>query len=274
MITVTDFAKYYPSQKILSCKDLTIGWERYVYLFETTEGKYVVKKAKKDEVGIRNEVFAKRLIADLDLPVPHILHTDKNLIIEPYIEGTLLTEDKPLSLYKELGECVRKIHSIKTIGFGEMKELGVGKYENEIDSIHECGDLNCPEVKAHHYLKTINIPHILENNTKLLNSKDSVLIHGDLDFENLLAKEDKLVGIVDFGDSAVSTPERDLGLLYISFGKEEIWKSFLEGYKNEFDMRKAMLYGFLVGTYYVAIGAIKEDSNIYTKYINIVHTLS
>eukprot|EP00826_Nyctotherus_ovalis_P005387 TRINITY_DN11213_c0_g1_i6.p1 TRINITY_DN11213_c0_g1~~TRINITY_DN11213_c0_g1_i6.p1 ORF type:complete len:275 (-),score=80.51 TRINITY_DN11213_c0_g1_i6:107-931(-) len=274
MITEEDFARYDGSQKVLGVKDLTIGWERFAYLFETTGGRYVLKKAKKDKIMIANEVLAKKMLAGKTLPIAQTLYCDDNLIVENYIEGHCLTEDEPLSLYRELGECVREIHSIKTVGFGEMKEPGVGRYENEIDSIHECGDLTIPEIKLHPFLKTLSIPLMIENNASLLDNKNPVLIHGDLDFDNILGKDGKLAGIIDFGDAGSAPPERDLGLHYISFAKEEIWQSFLEGYKNSFNTKKAMFYAFLFGTYYVALNVIKVDTPLYAKYLNIVHALS
>ena len=274
MITELDFSRFNNSQKVLNTKDFSVGCDRYVYLFETTEGKYIVKKAKECKEAITNEILVKSIITDITLPFPHILYADETIIVETYIEGHHLNDYEPVIVYKEIGECLRKLHTIKRTGFGFMNELGIGKFSNEKESITELIDVHDPIFKVHSMLKSVDVAYIVQKNIELLDSKESVLIHADLYNQNILANNGRLAGIIDFADSMAGSPERDLGLFYMTYGKKELWDAFLEGYNKEFNHKKFLLYAFIYGTWIISRDEVKEGDLVHKKYLKTIEKLT
>lgn len=273
MITESDFARYDPSQKVINIKDLTTSPDRYVYLFETSNNKYVLKKAKEEKIYMLNERKAKIIINDKDLPIAKTLYSDDDITIENFIEGELLTSHEPLSVYREIGQCTERFHSIKTVGFGFMKEVGIGKYNTEKDYILECAEINNPIFKTHPLLKSIDIPYIVQKNIEVFDSKQSVFIHGDLHCDNVLVNDGKLAGIIDFGDSMAGPPEHDLGRFCTIINSNIAWQSFLEGYGKDFDRKKFLMYAFLRGTKSISLGSIEEGSESHKNYLEFIKEL-
>eukprot|EP00826_Nyctotherus_ovalis_P018031 TRINITY_DN15359_c0_g1_i4.p1 TRINITY_DN15359_c0_g1~~TRINITY_DN15359_c0_g1_i4.p1 ORF type:complete len:281 (+),score=53.36 TRINITY_DN15359_c0_g1_i4:74-916(+) len=273
-ITESDFAKFDPTKKITNIKDLAKGHLRLVYLFETADGKYVVKKAKSHPRSISNEVLVRSMITDKTLPFPAVLYHDDEIIVEEFVEGEFMGQDEPPSVYKELGKCIRKLHLIKTEKFGHLDGPARGKYATERDLILHLIDPKDPIYKAHCELKLVDIQSVLNKHMHLLNAKESVLIHDDLHNQNILVRDGKLAGVIDFGIGWAGTREQELGRFYAVCGKKEVWESFVEGYGRDFDWMRVKLYAFMFGCSVVARNFAKEGNPDYDKCFQLAKELS
>ena len=270
MVTEIDIARFDPALKILSITELTEGWDRDVSLFNTDKGKLVVKKGKKDKSSTYNELRAKALITDKTLPIPQILYNDNEIIIETYAEGHTITDKEPPSVYKHLGESVKKINSIKTVGFGFFKDVGVGQFENEKDAMLNYVDIYHPTFKTHPMLQHLDIPYIVNKHINIFDNKVSVLTHSDLHLGNILVNDNKITGLTDFGDASAGPPERDIAKFYVNIGNNKAWDSFLEGYGKDFDERKFMYYSFLLNIKTVSWGHVKEGTEMHENFLKLV----
>eukprot|EP00826_Nyctotherus_ovalis_P012326 TRINITY_DN13245_c0_g1_i1.p1 TRINITY_DN13245_c0_g1~~TRINITY_DN13245_c0_g1_i1.p1 ORF type:complete len:265 (-),score=30.51 TRINITY_DN13245_c0_g1_i1:33-827(-) len=212
-------------------------------------------------------------ITDKTLPFPSILYSDNDIIIETFIEGNHMSQDESPFFYKKLGECIRKFHSIKTVGFGPMHEPGIGKFATEREMLPEFMNLKDPLYKTHHDLKLIDTELILSKHMHRIDAKESLLIHLDLFDKNILVKDGKLAGIIDFANGCAGTREQELAMFYCTCGKNEVWEGFVEGYGKDFDWVKVKFYVFVLGAWQIAYNAIKEGTLDYKKYFQIIKEL-
>ena len=127
-------------------------------------------------------------------------------------------------------------------GFEEFDEEGKGQYETE--DIRDCFNPDNQNIIECPLLKKFDIRSKINKNSYLLESKCSVLLHGDLKNGNILYSDNKISGIIDFADALAGAPEVDLAHYFFSVENKNIWKAFLEGYGNDFNKRKMFFYGF------------------------------
>ena len=274
MITEADFAKFDPTQKVVSLKDISVGCDQFVFLIETTTAKYIAKRPKEEPVKVRNELTATSLLAGKGIPIPTVLYHDETMLIESFLEGHHLTENEPLSVYKELGKFVKIMHSVKIPRFGSITSAGVGTYTTEKEHIRNCIDPLEPLYKTHPMLSSINVSAILLKNEPFFDSSRSVLVHADVKNDNVLTDGHKVTGIVDFGDLVAAAPEYDLGWYFINVEKSEVWDSFIEGYGKDYVEIKVKLYSLIFNTWHISVNRVQKDSVRYKRYMQIAKELS
>lgn len=159
---------------------------------------------------------------------------DKHYIILSKIEGErvsdLINENKIniLDAYKKYGKELAKIHKIKPSEFNIAKQRVI----NDI--------IPDDRYKERDEFITSIIKYLKENHP-IINY--DTFIHGDFHYANILWKNNKISGVIDFEYSGKGFKEQDIAwaLIYRSsqifdFGIDEI-KSFLNGYSeiNNFD---------------------------------------
>ena len=253
--------------KIVSIQDLSIGCDQKVYLIQTNNEKYIYKESKKDISKIKNEEYALKILSKLEIPIPKLVYSDKEFLIETYINGDLLSKKDSEDLFIQLGHYISKIHSVKMEGFGEIKN-DKGEYKTESEYLFSWLNLNNSN---HKILKNFNLKKIFEENLDLLKSENSYFLHGDISCSNTIVYDNKINGIIDFGDVICGVIEYDLGLFYIKIENEKNWSSFLKGYNKEFNEKKFNLYVIAFGNWIIQDEIISENDFHFQKFINCVN---
>ena len=255
--------------KILDIQDLSIGCDQKVYLIQTDNEKYIYKESRKDISKIKNEEYALNILSNLEIPIPRLIYVDEEFLIESYIDGDLLSkkESESENLFIQLGYYISKIHSVKMEGFGEIKNYK-GEYKTESEYLFSWLNLNNSN---HKILKNFNLKKIFEENLDLLKNENSYFLHGDISCSNTIVYDNKINGIIDFGDAVCGAIEYDLGLFYIKIENEKNWSSFLKGYNKVFNEKKFNLYVIAFGIWMIQDEIINETDFHFQKFINCVN---
>ena len=259
--------EYIIKKKIININDISIGYDQKVFLLETKEEKYIMKKSKNSPSKIENEEFALNLLSNLNIPIPKLIFKNSDFLIESYIEGNLLSKDHSDNYFIELGYYISLIHSIKLEGFGEIKN-GKGEYNSEYDYLFSWLDLN--KNSKFDILKKYNVEEILNNNKYLFNNQNSFFLHGDISYSNIIVNNKKINEIIDFGDSISGSIEYDLALFYIKIKNESNWDSFIKGYNKDYNLKKFHIYVIAFGIWLIQDKFIKENDIEYKKFIQSI----
>ena len=253
--------------KIEKVTDISIGDDQKVFLIESNNKKYICKKPKTDISKIENEEFALTILSNLKIPIPKLIFKNKEMLIESYIEGSLLSQDVSDNYFIQLGNLINQIHSIKLEGFGEIKK-GKGEYKTEYDYLFSW--LNFDKNKNNNLLEKYNFEAFFKENIEILNNKDSYFLHGDISYTNVLINDNNISGMVDFGDCIAGPIEYDLALFFIKIKNDENWNAFIKGYGKIFNKKKFDIYIIAFGIWLIQDGLIKEDDTQYKKFLDCV----
>ncbi len=185
----------------------------------------------------QNELTALRLLSEIDLPLPKIVdygvHKDKEYIIMTCLEGEtmsnlIMERSEQEKIYRVAGQYLRKINDAKhDLDYGRV---GAEKFETfkayfsyEVSRI-----LNNLEQFNHPY------PEVIEEGIKTIknvdvDSNEKKLCHMDFSDRNILLKEGRISGIIDFEHTIISDPNWDLAYAENRLqGKNR--EAFYEGY--------------------------------------------
>jgi Ser/Thr protein kinase RdoA (MazF antagonist) len=185
------------------------------YYVETEDGsKYIVKQEREDkefqpqnDLIVEANVIKKLSSSGLSFPIPKVVFISENpkMYGYEYIEGDMLrglwptlTEDEKISICRSLGEFHSEIG--KKISKEDAVSLGI-----VIDS---STDLH-PEV-LRDYLLILDNPEVPENFKELAIKAKEIFekthsdvffqfLHNDAHHENILIKDKKMSGFIDFG---------------------------------------------------------------------------
>lgn len=158
----------------------------------------------KKEVQLLNKLQSK-----IDLQIPHYHLHDDNGVVGMYqkIEGVTLTKEiyqsldniQKDNLAKTLALFFYQLHT--SISMDAAKQLGYGIYKPDFD-------LDVPDEYKSLWTDIIK----LKNN---LREPDFVVIHNDVHCDNMIIKDDQLVGIIDFSEATIADRFIDLKKLYL-----------------------------------------------------------
>ena len=267
MNEIIKLCEYIIKTKIININDISIGCDQKVLILETQKEKYILKESKNSPSKIQNEEFALNLLSKLNIPIPKLIFKNSEFLIESYIEGNLLSKDHSDNYFIELGYYISLIHSIKLEGFGEIKN-GKGEYNTEYEYLFSWLDLN--KNSKYGILKKYNFDEIFNNNKILFNNKNSFFLHGDISYSNIIVNNNKINGIIDFGDSISGSIEYDLALFYIKIKNEFNWDSFIKGYNKNYNIKKFHIYVIAFGIWLIQDKLINENDIEYKKFIKSI----
>jgi len=200
--------------------DSSNGYDQIVKIVETKNNKYVLKFPRREKGIIKNQAFASKVWTKAGVPVPKVLFYSKNLLVESFTQGTSLEElkvgDKEKKrMYYELGKIMKKMHSIKTKGYGNFRGRKQGEYKNLEDYIKWRMNLisNAREVIIENKLLSKKelglLDKYIEKKLKFSQKIKYVLCHQDLCEEHIFVKGGKISGITDLADIKSEDPMSD-----------------------------------------------------------------
>ena len=203
------------------------------------------KKAEKFEA----EILGYELFKKLGIPTPELIAYQRSpttigqpTIIISAAEGQALgdvhlsPEDK-IVVYKKIGQMMRKIHSIKLPGFGDLKTSG-GELQGQFSTWRAYWE----STKRHNqksvdYLLVKNL--ITREEAKVIkrvhdeigqsNVGVASLLHKDISQSHVFIKGTDISGVIDFGGIIAGDPRLDIAMS-LAFQKTFVSEAFKEGY--------------------------------------------
>ncbi|MEK6902407.1 MAG: aminoglycoside phosphotransferase family protein [archaeon] len=209
-------------------KDLSVGNDYWVYrvslpkkdvIIRYPKNKYYQKRMKTTEwvyVRARNK----------GVPCPQPIIRNNALLIETFMPGTeiskaQMTQDQEKKVFQQLGEILKKMHSVSIRGFGPLgknkgrlrswdafwknawKEHMTEARRNKVFSANEYASLNLFFEKRPHYYGV------------------GKLLHADVQPAHVLVKKGRISGIIDLSDAMSGDPAYDFEQLLFKAGKEK-----------------------------------------------------
>lgn len=216
--------KYCP--KVLSYRQISTGWTNFVFVAKTKKDDYIFRFP-------RNEFFSKAI--------------EKEFFINNFLQNKLSVKipkmklfyenSRPFSIHKKLnGECLSFCYNdlsnneLKILAqdiCNLLKEFSEIKLENTnfqlvsnfLDNLSKVSKNNY-DLKMHNYIKTLEQNHL-------------IFSHGDLNPGNVILKNHKLYGVIDFAFAGTSYDLVDLSRL-LGRCPKEFQIMLLETYENKF----------------------------------------
>ncbi len=227
------------NEKPIQIIDKSKGIDQIVKIIKTKNKIYIIKFPKYP--NFKESFF--REIKGLELfkrkiPVPKIIIKDKNYLIQEYLSGEDL-DDLNLSkkdlqkIYYSLGKITRKMHLIKMRGFGPLNSKGKPKFKklkNYLDKDINKSLLKLSKTKIFSKKQIGEIKKYFEDRKNYLDSRESYLLHLDLDAYNIIIENKRIKGIIDFGDLFAGPKMIDLVRIYISNYYNRFFNDFIKGY--------------------------------------------
>lgn len=224
------------------------GFDHKIYLIYSNQGNFVLRMPIKEKNKIMAQAWAFKRWGEIGVPVPKIISIKKDYLLEELIEGEDMDDENPSEkvcqkILFNLGKYLKKMHTIRTKGFGYMKSEGVGTKSSWNDFIYP--DF-METLKDNFKNKTINktIKEVAEKyvnqNIAILNIRGPRLLHSDISNDNIIIKDDKISGIIDASDSMSGDPYYDLGVVRANFG-DKLFEHFARGY-GKIDKKRLDFY--------------------------------
>lgn len=194
--------------EIARMSPLSGGMIGEVYRVDFVDGQSVAVKISKDDnatLDIEGRMLS-YLAENSNLPIPEVIHSEKNLLIMSYIEnqGSISS-----SVQEDAAHHLATLHNISSGKFGLEFDTLIGglhqpnpQYDNWIDFFREQRLVYMADVayKAQHLPLSIRqrIEQFATHLNNLIFEPDvPSLIHGDMWSGNILANEGKVAGFID-----------------------------------------------------------------------------
>lgn len=232
------------------------GMKNAVYLIQDDENKYVLKIAPKNQNLMltfeRNtmwwEIEMLKLMQINDIPAPKLLNYDDscNLCDAPYffmtyIDGIKLSDLKNKlsqqdveNIEKELGRICYKMSKITSNDF-YIPSFPNKKFNSNYEFIKflfktliEDATNNNIRIKKYDYSLFVDLLELYKDS--LNNISNLCLVHSDIWDGNIIIKDNRLNGLVDFSDLYFCD---ELFTFYFHTTKPETSRYFLEGYNQK-----------------------------------------
>jgi aminoglycoside phosphotransferase (APT) family kinase protein len=228
-----DFVQEATGRKVLEKKKILKGEANQVFEVTTQGGfQVIVRISIREKLDFLQEKWAIDRCQSLGIPVPEILlikhlkidNVQYSVCIQKKIKGDTLERGeidmvklpevdlKALTL--QAGEILAKIHSIDTTGFGLLDNEGQGRsptFSKEIsEAVEKKEGLMELARKTNMDLNIMeSIINLLANSSKKFTNLKPKLNHGDYGPKHFMVKENKIVGLLDFGESRSDSPVYD-----------------------------------------------------------------
>ncbi len=201
-------------------------------------GMYVVK-IPQWSVKITRELFAYEHLHGM-VPMPRPFYSDDRIIIQEYIEGERLSDAvldgrTKRAIFNELGSLTRKIHSIHMAGGGLVEQGGRAAFPSFLAWAKDWLEKNTAVVRKQGTLNEQECDLLLAYLRQGLRAKkfdDTRLLHGDIVPWNVLVKDGRITGIIDYGDLFIGPAAFEFARPYRVLDRQTTFAWLLEGYND------------------------------------------
>lgn len=241
-----------------SIKILGEGLDSIAYIVNND---YIFKMSKHQEAreNLKKEVQVLNYIkGKVSLQVPIIEYYSEEYSICGYkeIKGTILTpkiydqlsKDERDQLAKDIASFLKELHSLPLPDIDDLELNVLEDYKSDYDKLKK-NIYNKISAKAKSYLDNL-FERIL--NDERITKYELALCHNDLSCNHIVKDKNKVVGIIDFGDVAITDRDKDFVYL-LENSDEEIGREFglkVLDYYNHPNKEVAVLKSNLNDEYY------------------------
>lgn len=207
------------------------GFDSTAYL---VNNEYIFKQSKHDEArnNLKREIrVLNYLKGKITLQIPDIEYYSQEYSICGYkeIKGNKLSpdiynsfsDDEKDALAQDIALFLREMHAIPLPDIDGLELHVIDDYRSDYETLRETVYDKIPD-KSKRYIDDL-YKRIL--NDKRISQYDKALCHNDLSCNHILIQDNKAVGIIDFGDAAVTDRDKDFVYL-LEESSEEIGRDF------------------------------------------------
>jgi hygromycin-B 4-O-kinase len=253
------------------------GRINHVLAATTESGEEVVLRIPRDprkSGRFEGEVWALERAAEAGVPVPKVLAVkergEDRFLLETRVPGRTLRELLPnlegegkVESFKQIGEHTAQIHTVKTEGFGWLREGGKGVFGTWPEFLEKSATRHMEYLREQRLItqeEEAKIKRFFSQRAPSLSKEESRLVHRDIQVENIMADEEgNVAGVLDFETCIAGDPAYDLA--YVEYGidlgieagvlsreeGERFLDAFYDGYgENEIPKGKILLYKTLI----------------------------
>ena len=258
------------------------------YFIDTVEKGQIVIRANElgDIKGVGFEVKALDFLGKHDAPVPTVMRFNDDSL-EKHVEDKRVIAYKPIEgitvSSNELDSC-----ALATDAGRLLRNMIVPAALYEQDGTEPDGDVafikritaefldKYPDLADHSFFKDAVITLTSEKYAEALRASPKGIVHADFFYENIIKRDDKLVGIIDFGDAYYGAILNDVVIGAMEFSvlevneewKPELLESFLQPNADwlqesriDFDMFQATLLANCLRFAVYTLGFEREDNS-------------
>jgi hygromycin-B 4-O-kinase len=209
------------------------------FSFEVNREKFIIRVNKHSDNGFKKDQYAFLHFASYGIPIPEVLKIDKledghYFAISKKVEGDLfknLPDEEFDETLPQLFKNIEVIHEILVsdkAGYGKWNSSGVAEKTSWKEVLLDV-DVFAKEMFGNTSLEKDIWDKVYARFVELLPycPEDKYLVHADCNFDNILSKDGKITGIIDWESS-----------LYGDFLYDIAWLSF---WTKDFDYEKAYL---------------------------------
>lgn len=256
------------------------GLDSTAYL---VNNEYIFKQSKHDEArnNLKREIrVLNYLKGKITLQIPDIEYYSQEYSICGYkeIKGNKLSpdsynsfsDDEKDTLAQDIALFLREMHAIPLPDIDGLELHVIDDYRSDYETLRETVYDKIPD-KSKRYIDDL-YKRIL--NDKRISQYDKALCHNDLSCNHILIQDNKAVGIIDFGDAAVTDRDKDFVYL-LEESSEEIGRDFgikvLEYYQHpnkELPILKADLNEEYYPIEQISGGQAMKLDDLYNKGLN------
>jgi len=268
--TVADFVNDEAKLHYQSREKIVAGEANEVYRIKADEGDYTLRIAQREEGDFAMEKWAKQACEKVGVPVTKTVKIDSlktdngpaQVSLEEFIPGKIPDiwnepEESWLPVFREAGEILGKMHSIRVDGFGSLDAKGHGQYPDLRSYIKE------DKVESKNFYLDIAERHNISQDlvaaaidqlgelSEKYNSDQAYFNHGDFAPKHFVVGEDgHIKAVLDFGCSEGADPVKAFADWDFWFGEKCSSDVLRELYPNkkifseDFEEKKRM-YGIL-----------------------------
>lgn len=244
---------------------------------------YIFKQSKHDEArfNLKKEIqVLNYLKGKVTLQIPDIEYYSEEYGVCGYreIRGEKLTptiykdmsDDEKDKLVQDIALFLREIHSLPLPDIDELELNVINDYQDDYEIIRKMLYNQIPD-KSRKYIDDL-YKRILSD--ERISKYVKAICHNDLSCNHIIIHNNKVIGIIDFGDAAITDRDKDF-IYLLEESSEEIGREFglrvLE-YYNHPNKDIAILKADLNDEYYpieqILGGQAKELENMYTAGLN------
>lgn len=225
---------------ILKAVDKSKGSDHKIVLLYTDKGNYVYRYCSNNK-AIMSHTYAINKWSNLGFP--KLVVKKRYYLIETMIPGkdmseSKLTNEQKLRIMRKLGIILKKMHHIKTKKYGYLIKPGVGQVNNWNKYIVR---LTRRRMKILSPNLITRIKNYLKNN--IIECHNPVLLHKDINPENIMVYKGNLSGIIDAADAVSGDPLYDIAIVYDRFrNRDKKYPDALVKSYGKVDLKKLEYY--------------------------------
>ncbi len=243
----------------VTIKKIEKGWspDTKYYIQDNNGEEYLLRTspishydAKKAEFDMVNHLFSLKLNMSKPIDFGVFNNKSKVYILLTYIPGDQaeillknLSKELQYNLGFEMGQQLKKIHSINYTDKTKWKEWYVNRIYNRIELYNKCG-INQPIIE--------DFKKYLINNLNVLDNRPTCQNHGDFHVGNMIISPDNNIHIIDFNRIKIGDPIYEYNRIHFSYRiSPQFAKGQIDGY---FDKNIPDYFFKLMKFYILSVG--------------------